>query len=156
MNSGTIKIRWLFIIALVALLIGSFYAVASRSVLASLLSLILAAGVVYSLVITPMTKSEAYNLASILCVLHAAFLSYSGWCLIGPNTDSFNKAFLFGIWPALVFAWPLWLIALPIFWRFSERKWAKLLFPLGLGVLFLLPALVYLAVMYAFLSHGPG
>ena len=103
-----------------------------------------------------MTKSQAYNTLSALCVLHAAFVSYSAWLPIGPNTDSFNRVFLFGIWPILVFAWPLWLIALPVYWRFGERRWPRLLIPLGVGILVMVPAIFYLYVMWAFAHYGPG
>ena len=110
----------------------------------------------FSLGCEAMTKSQAYNTASAFCILHAGFVSFSAWQPIGPNTDSFNRVFLFGVWPILVFAWPLWLIALPIFWRFGERKWSRLLIPLGAGILVLIPALLYLLVMYAWFTQGPG
>jgi hypothetical protein len=94
-----------------------------------------------------MTKSQQYNTAFALCLLHAAFVSYAAWLPIGPNTDAFNKVFLFGVWPVLVFVWPLWLIALFILWRSGERKKWKLFIPIGVATLVMVPALLYLAAI---------
>jgi hypothetical protein len=103
-----------------------------------------------------MTKSQTYNTAIALCLLHAAFVSFSAWVPIGPNTDSFNKVFLFGIWPILVLVWPIWLIVIFVLWFFGQRNWLRLLVPVFVGIVFLIPALFYVLVMYAFFTRGPG
>ncbi len=97
--------------------------------------------------------SRPYKIASILCILHAAFLSCSPWMQIGPNTDSFNKVFLFGVWPIMLLVWPFWVIPL---WITCKRRCRRLFFPMGLGFLILTPALFYLWVMWAFTHYGPG
>jgi len=76
-----------------------------------------------------MTRSRAYVAASVLCVLHAALVSYAAWLPVGPNTGTFNRSFYFGIWPMLVISWPLWLIVLFILWRRGERERWQLLVP---------------------------
>ncbi len=107
----------------------------------------------WSFVMKPMSWEEVHNAASVFCVLHAAFVSYCLWHVIGANTDSFNRAFLYY---TLAFAWAIWLVVLPISWSFTARKWWNLIVPLGLSALALLPALADLKVVFAFLIHGPG
>jgi flagellar biosynthesis component FlhA len=54
MNTQKVKIKWLFIsVAAVVLLVGSFYAVADRSLPAFLFALFLAAGIALSFIIAP-------------------------------------------------------------------------------------------------------
>jgi len=103
-----------------------------------------------------MTRSRAYVAASVLCILHAALVSYAAWLPVGPNTGTFNRSFYFGIWPILVISWPLWLIVLFILWRRGERERWQLLVPAAVGIVALIPGLLYLVVMIAFFTHGPG
>jgi hypothetical protein len=155
MNIDTLKIRSLFVVAVFALFVGAVYALtlARQGMPAGPLPLVLAALVLYSLAARPMLREEAHIAASVFCVLHAALISYSLMHTVGTNTDNFGGAFLYY---TLVFAWPVWLIVLPISWSFTSRNWWKLLVPLGLGALALLPALADLQVVFAFLIHGPG
>ena len=153
MNAETLKIRWLFVVAGLVLFLSAVYTVAVRGVPVGPVAPVLAAVVLCSFAMRPMSRNEAHNSASILCVFHAAFVSYCGWNRIGPDTDIFNNASLYY---TLVFAWMAWLVVLPILWSFTGRKWWKLLVPLGLGALALLPALADLTATFSFLIHGPG
>jgi hypothetical protein len=93
-----------------------------------------------------MSKSKAYNISLALCLSHAALLSITPWVQIGPNTVAFNKAF-YDVWGIFLSIWPLWLIALVILWRLGDRKWWRLLVAFGLGLVLLIPALLFIDVM---------
>lgn len=75
-----------------------------------------------------------YNAGLSLCLLHAAFLgitfnAYAGQ--VGGLTDLINT-----VWWALFLGWPIWLVALVVFWFNSDRKLWRLLVPIGLGAVF--------------------
>jgi hypothetical protein len=104
-----------------------------------------------------MAKSKTYEIALTLCLLHAALLGFTRWMEFGPthNTPAFNQAFD-TVWGILLLAWPLWLIVLFILWRSGDRKRWRLVVPIVLGIILLIPALFFLLVMWAFGQRGPG
>jgi hypothetical protein len=153
MNIASVKPRSLFVPAVFALFVSAVYMLAWQRMPAGPLPMVLAAAVVCSLGMRPALREEAHIAASVFCVLHAALVSYLLWHTIRPNTDNFSRELSFY---TLAFAWPVWLVVLPILWSFTARKWWKLLVPLGLGTLALFPALPDLESVFSFLIHGPG
>ena len=93
-----------------------------------------------------------YNAGLALCLLQAAFLAITfyatlGWA--GPIIDDFNF-----MWWGLFFIWPLWLVALVIFWFYGDRKIWRLLVPLGLGFAFIAGVVLFIVWLAWALGHG--
>jgi uncharacterized protein YybS (DUF2232 family) len=104
-----------------------------------------------------MAESKKYEIVLTLCLLHAALVGVTRWLDFGPdyNTPRFNQTFDM-IWGIFLLAWPLWLIVLFMLWRSGDRKRWKLVVPIVLGLLLLIPAFFFLFVMWAFGQRGPG
>ena len=104
-----------------------------------------------------MAKSKTYEIALTLCLIHAALLGFTRWMDFGPeyNTPAFNQAFDI-VWGICLLAWPLWLVVLFILWRSGDRKRWRLVAPIVLGIILLIPAFFFLLVMWAFGQRGPG
>ncbi len=100
-------------------------------------------------------KHYTYNVLSVICLLHAAFLSLVPWVQIGPHTNSFNETFYMGIWPLLLLIWPAWLVIMPVLVYAGDRKWKRLFAPLVLGPMVLVPAVFYLWMMIKIMGLGP-
>lgn len=70
-----------------------------------------------------------YNAALALCLLHAAFLGITfalktGQVHLGNANVIFNVLtdVIYMAWVPLFLAWPIWSVALVLFWFFGDRK----------------------------------
>jgi hypothetical protein len=86
-----------------------------------------------------------YNAVFALCLLQAAllgitFAAITGRVHLGSANDILNLLtdVIRMAWVPLFLAWPIWLLALGVFWFFGGRKPWRLLVPLGFGIVYIM------------------